>query len=260
MKLGFLLLCLLFTSCLPETQYQNTYEETKKLLSRPIISNENFIKLFKIGDERVDDLIAALNDNDKNVRYNAQKIIRYIGNPKATEALYRWLSKNALKGKEEFPTSPIPIPIDDWEYRFEEKSYMYPSRSNLKNSYALFLDNSDKAQAALDKFIAKENANPYGLGEGKKFERLRELQLERKFQENGDLAKAVLQTPFFQARTDDLNQKTNLEKLKSELTTYNTNKTRALINIQNEDGTLEVVVEKVGDAWKFYSIIRVSVY
>lgn len=260
MKTVFLFFCLLFFSCSSNNESQNTYEETRKLLNEPIISNENFIKLFQIADDRIEDLIAALNDKDKNVRYNAQKIIRYMGNPKATESMYQWLSKNALKEKEEFPTNPIPIPINNWEYRFEEKSYMYPSRSNLKGSYALFLDNSDKAQATLNKFIAQENANPYDLGEGEKLERLRELQIGQTFQENGDLAKAVLQTPFFQVRTDEPNKKTNLEKLKSELITYNAAKTKALIGVQNEDGTLEVVAKKVEDGWKFYSILRVSVY
>lgn len=260
MKIAFLLLCLLFASCSPKNQYQNTYEETKKLLSEPIISNENFVKLFQIGDERRDDLIAALNDKDKNVRYNTQKIIRSIGNPKATEAMYKWLSTNALKGKEEFPTNPIPIPVDDWEYRFEEKSYMYPSRSNLKNSYALFLDNSNKAQATINKFIAQENTNLYGLGEGEKLERLRELKIEQAFKENGDLANAILQTPLFQFETDNPNRKKTPETLKSKLITYNSSKTKALIDVQNTDGTFSVIVEKVADGWKFYSVLRVGVF
>ncbi|MCY7348335.1 MAG: hypothetical protein LH614_19240 [Pyrinomonadaceae bacterium] len=164
MKIAFLFLCVSLVSCSSNNQSQNTYEETRELLSESIISNENFIKLFQIGDERVDNFIAALNDKDKNVRYNTQKIIRSIGNPKATEAMYKWLSKNALKKKDEFPTSPIPIPINDWEYNFEEKSYMYASRSTLKNSYALFFDDSDKAKAALQKFVEQENNNTYGLG------------------------------------------------------------------------------------------------
>ncbi len=260
MKIAFIFFCILFVSCSSNNQSQNTYEETRKLLSEPNVSNENFIKLFQIGDQRVDDLIAALNDKDKNVRYNTQKIIRSIGNPKATEAMYQWLSENALKEKDEFPTSPIPVPIDDWEYRFEEKSYMYSSRSNLKNSYALFFDDSDKAKTILNKFIEQENKNPYGLGQGKKLERLRELQIGQSFQENGNLADAVLQTPLFQFETDNPNRKATPEKLKSKLITYNSAKTKALIDVQNVDGTFSIIVEKVESGWKFYSVIRATVF
>lgn len=213
MKTAFLLFCILFISCSSNNQSQNTYENTRKLLSEPRMSNKNFISLFQVGDERSDDLITALTDQDKNVRNNAQIIIRYVGNPKAARAMYEWLSQNALKEKE-FPTNPIPIPINDWEYRFQEKSYMYPSRSNLKNGYALLFDGSEKAIKTYDKFIEQENNNPYSSEEGKKFERLRELQIGKIFQENGNLADAVLQTSLFQFRIDNLKQKSNLEKLK----------------------------------------------
>jgi hypothetical protein len=261
MKFTVLLLCFLFISCSSSNQSQNTYEDTKKLLSSETGSHENFIKLFRIGDERVDDLITALNDQDRTVRINAQIIIRSLGNPKATKEMYQWLSENALKEKDWFPTNPIPIPIDEWEYRFEEKSYMYSSRSNLKDGYALFLDNSDKAKAALEKFIEQENNNPYGLGEAKKLERFRKLQIGQTFQENGDLANAVLQTPFFQFKTDsDTNVKESPEKLKSRLITYNSTRTKALLEAQNSDGTYSVIVEKVEKGWKIYSVIRATIF
>lgn len=114
MKIAFLIFYLLLISCTLNNQPQNTFEETRNHLTESRISEESFNKLFQKDSEIVDDLITALNDQDKNVRNNAQTMIRYIGNPKATEAMYEWLSRNALKERE-FPTNPIPIPINDWE-------------------------------------------------------------------------------------------------------------------------------------------------
>ncbi len=230
------------------------------MLTAPRISEDNFNKLFQNDAAVVDDLITALNDKDKNVRDNAQTVIRHIGNPKATEELYKWLSQNAMKERE-FPTNPVPIPVNNWEYQFEEKSYMYLSRSNLDNGYALLIDGSEKAMMAYNKFIEQENKNQYGVGKGKQLERLKDFELRKPFQENGDLANAVLQTPFFQYKTDNLFEKATPEKLKSKIVTFNSSKTRALLEVQNDDGKLKVIAEKVGDnLWKFYSIIRVSVF
>ena len=260
MKIAFLIFFLLSVSCSLKNQSQNTFEETRKFLIEPRISKENFGKLFQNDAEIIDDLITALDDQDKNVRNNAQTMIRYIGNPKATKAMYDWLSRNALKEKE-FPTNPIPVPINDWEYQFEKKSYMYLSRSNLYNGYALLIDGSEKAMATFDNFIEQENKNQYDLGQGKKLERLKELEIGKTFQENGDLANAVLQTPFFQFRTDSLSEKASAKKLKAKFGVYNLTKTKALLEVQKDDGSFEVITEKVGEnLWKFYSIIRVSVF
>lgn len=259
-KIGILLFCFLLISCSSSEQSQDNYEETRKLLAESRISEENLYKFFQNDKELTADLIKALSDKDKSVRDNAQTVIRFTGNRQALEAMYDWLSRNALKEKD-FPNSPIPVPINDWEYEFEKKGYMYLSRSNLDNGYALLFDGSEKAMAFFDKLVEHENQSQYDSGKGKLLERLREIEIGKPFEENGDLANAVLHTSFFQLRTDNRFSKSTADVLKVNSLLYNSSKTRALLEVQNEDGTFEVTVEKTGDnLWKFYSVVMRSIF
>src|SRR3989442_9037930 len=72
-----------------------TYEDTRKLLTsfRNVKDDSHVLAaLFKNGDARIDDLIEALHDPDKNISLRAQIVIRYLGNETGMKALENWYS------------------------------------------------------------------------------------------------------------------------------------------------------------------------
>src|SRR5262245_48534325 len=77
--------------------------------------------LFRLGDEKIADLIRALRDPDKNVRLSAQIVIRYLGNEQGMNA---W--KRMYDDQETDLTAPIPIPLNDADYDFIRDFYLKP--------------------------------------------------------------------------------------------------------------------------------------
>src|SRR5262245_59208010 len=72
------------------SQTVGTYEETYKLLRNmedATMREASLTKLFGMGDERIQDLIRALNDPNAYARRNAQIIIRYLGNEAGMKAV-----------------------------------------------------------------------------------------------------------------------------------------------------------------------------
>lgn len=82
-----LLACCASTLC--AQQSSNTYKETRKWLVKADAQsgNNTLKKLFMEGDQRIDDLIQALGDEDATVSINAQRIIRYLADPKGAAVL-----------------------------------------------------------------------------------------------------------------------------------------------------------------------------
>lgn len=74
-----------------------TFDETRNWLQKADAHSRNasFVKLFEIGDERIDDLISALGDSEPKVSINAQRILRYLALPKGVEAIVglKWCPK-----------------------------------------------------------------------------------------------------------------------------------------------------------------------
>jgi hypothetical protein len=97
---GLVLTC---TSAAVAQQGSSTYSETRKWLleAETTTGSSSLRKLFEHGDERIDDLIAALNDKESKVSINAYRVIQYLALPKGVEVLS---TKNWCKA-----TCSIPI-------------------------------------------------------------------------------------------------------------------------------------------------------
>ena len=93
-------------------QQATTYGDTRKLLtSLQDIKDDREVlaALFKNGDARIDDLIEALHDPDRNISLRAQIVIRYLGNETGMKALEDWYSKQS----EILMSGPIPLPLKE---------------------------------------------------------------------------------------------------------------------------------------------------
>ncbi len=239
-----------------------TYPETRKLLAEleEYSSTGSLAKLFQIGDEGIDDLIFALDDEDENVRLNSQRLIRYLGNAKGTNALYIWLDdwlKNPQKKQFIAASGAIPLPINQWEFDFAERKIkqsgdVLESGLGMDNIYPLLLDDSTQARELLEKIVAEMGKGEYGKYWVDRTNLIIKNNPKKVFKENGDLAKSVLENAYFLHPNDA--QKTSVKLL-----AYNGKKSKALLFLGNFGATWHVVLEKDGEGWKFFSITQTSV-
>jgi len=83
------LLFVMFVGISGQENRSKTFDETRNWLEKADAhsANSSFVKLFEKGDERIDDLIAALSDSEQKVSINAQRILRYLALPKGLEAI-----------------------------------------------------------------------------------------------------------------------------------------------------------------------------
>jgi hypothetical protein len=227
-----------------------TYANTRKLLAGMDTSNtgsrgNKLAKVFRIGDERINDLIAALNDKDESISLHAQIAIRYLGNQQGMKAL----QDRYYKGTENRSTGPIPLPLAQWDYDFINRNYLNESRLSWgipRYIYALALDASPKSASTLDRMLEK-----YGQPPRFSLERIRMT-----FASSQDLAQEVFKNAFF-ISPEDKKYSTAL------LLAYNGAKDKALIEIYINRGVLmeewhHVVISKSEQGWKFYSVTMVA--
>ncbi len=227
-----------------------TYANTRKLLAGIDTSNtggegNKLAKLFHIGDERINDLIAALGDKDESISLHAQIAIRYLGNPQGMKAI----QDRYYKGTENRTTGPIPLPLAQWDYDFINKNYLNESRLSWGFSryiYALALDDSPKAASTLDRMLEK-----YGQPLRFSPERIRMT-----FESSQDMAQVVLKNAFFISPEDK-------KYATAQWLAYNGSKDKALVEIYINRGVLieewhHVVVSKSERGWRFYSITMVA--
>ena len=200
-------------------------------------------KLFEIGDERIDDLIAALDDPDKTVALNAQIVLRDLGNKDGVKAIYEGYKKSNVITIS--LGSAIPLPINDFEFKRIDQSL---KSKELMDSqlYALIFDNSEKSNQYLDRLMES------GIEK-----ELPVAQIRKSFAEHGDLPNAVLKNGFF--LTEDA-KRNSLARLMA----YNKAKNRALIYVKTNFGPLmeawyHVIVQKDGKGWKFVSVVQTAV-
>ncbi len=235
--------------CFAQTQ-SKTYKNTRKLLAKMdrTFFDSTLRKLFQIGDDRIDDLIKALDDTEDEVSINTQIVIRALGNEKGTKALYKWYEKGGRenKGFSIYLGSLTPLPLNEWEFN-QIDNYLESKDSNkhLMNSlfYALILDETEKS----DRYLQKLEKIGFGIEP-------EILQIKKSFENGGDLPKAILKNAFF---LTDEEKKYSTAKLMA----YNKSKNKALIYVKRDFGALmeawfHVVVIKSGDSWKFYSIAQ----
>ena len=142
-------------------------------------------KLFKVGNDRIDDLILALSDSDSDVKVNAQIVIRALGNEKGTKLMYEFYEKGG-----EFSIylgSLIPLPLNEFEYEWIDFNF-FNAKEGKRNIlprelYALILDNSEKSNQYLERI---NEINPIYL-KNKNLEKIR-----KSFEKNGDLSNTKL--------------------------------------------------------------------
>ena len=72
-------------------QTSRTYQNTRKMLSEMESvrrDSDRLAMLFEIGDQRIADLIKALDSADPDASIRAQTVIRYLGNIEGMKALH----------------------------------------------------------------------------------------------------------------------------------------------------------------------------
>ncbi|HEU4415215.1 MAG TPA: hypothetical protein VFT65_10575 [Candidatus Angelobacter sp.] len=152
-----ILAAIIFLVCSPSALTQaKTSPRIHKLLSRvdPLAGND-LGQAFSIGDSHIDDLIVALRDPDPRIRENAQRVIRYLGNPQGMLALFQAYVTEDVSSF----MGPVPAPLSEWDYLHLEKFVLCekckPAGPDLDYEYALALDPSPRAQEALARIKSK---------------------------------------------------------------------------------------------------------
>lgn len=237
-----------------------TYQDTRKLLSAmssPRLDRDKLAALFRIGDQQLADLIQALDDPAPEIRLRAQIIIRYLGDDVGMKALYKWYDK-----RQQFSVvGPIPLPLSEYDYKVIYANYIgKPSKAWSEAEryiYALALDGSPQAKAALSKMIKSASSLDEATVAGNAIKRVQESQPAMLLTEQKDLAKLVLKNAFFIAPEDR-------KYTSARLLALNGAEDKALIEVYINRGALSeewyhVVIRKCEQGWKFFSITQVAV-
>ncbi len=196
-------------------------------------------KLFSIGDERMDELITALDDPDQEISGKAQRIIRLLGNSRGVSVVHA----KCLKGNCNI-TEVIPIPLDDWDYKVIEANLLRWSNPYEKEYLiAATLDGSPRAIQYRDRILAKLGKNAPSLP----FENLRDLPKKGRTPEG-----AVEKDLCFVWK--DARKFTTTKFL-----AFNGAKDKALVEVYVNPGALMeewylVVLQKRDGGWKYFSI------
>lgn len=252
---------LLGAESLPVNGSAQAYEKTRKLLSQmsSVIDNEDKLaKLFAVGDKRIADLIRALDDSDSEISLRAQIVIRYLGNEQGMNALrdsYKKSGKIRLAG-------PIPLPLNEWDYNFLDGYALRrpPNEwSDLAVSYifALALDGSPRAKAVLDQMIKLAHNLDESTYTKDTINQVQGNQPGKLLTGTANLADLVLANAFF---VNPQSRKYTTARLLG----FNAAKDKALIEVYINRGPLaeewfHVVIRKVDQGWKFFSVSRVAI-
>jgi hypothetical protein len=237
-----------------------TYQDTRQLLSAmssPQLNQGSLAALFRVGDQRLADLIQALEDPAPEISRRAQIIIRYLGDEVGMRALYKWYGK-----RQQFSVAgPIPLPLSEYDYKVIHANYIdQPSKAwsgAEKYIYALALDGSPQAKAALSEMIKSAGSLDEDTVAGSTIKRVQESQPAMLLTGQRNLAKLVQSNAFF---IDPEDQKYTSARLLA----LNKAKDKALIEVYINRGALSeewyhVVIKKCGQGWKFFSITQAAV-
>lgn len=254
----FLLSC--FCALTAFGQSSKTYPNTLKLLSEMSSQNLNkdkLAKLFRVGDERIADLLKALDDPNPDIRLRAQIVIRYLGNEVGVKGLFEWYGK-----EKQFPVAgPIPLPLSEWDYKVINANYTNEPPEKWVRAepyiYALALDGSPKAEEALRKILKIAGNLDEATLANRAAKCVLASQPTKILAGNKDLAKLVLTNAFFVAPDDR-------KYTSARLLALNGAKDKALVEVYINRGVLSeewyhVVIQKSEQGWKFFSITPVAV-
>src|SRR6266513_958237 len=95
--ISLVLTCLIWSGAVRSQPASPSYKDTQRLLSKMEIPDfdSTLRDLFRLGDERIADLVQALDDKNEAVSLNAQRVIRYLANPVGLKGLTDWYEKRA---------------------------------------------------------------------------------------------------------------------------------------------------------------------
>lgn len=238
------------------------YQDTRKLLSAMDdvrSDSDKLAKLFKVGDERIRDLIHALDDPGSDIRLRAQIVIRYLGNAEGMKALTEWYSKQ----RNEHPIAgPVPLPLSEWDYKFIKMNFLGKSPQlwrdlGIQYIYALALDDSQQSKRVLDEMVTSATGVDENTFLAHAIQRVRMGQPTRLLPAKKDLAKLLLNNAFFVSTQDHKQASARVLGLSGA-------KDKALVELYINRGRLaeewyHVVIRKCGQGWKFFSITPVAV-
>jgi hypothetical protein len=241
-------------------QSQNSYRNTLKLLSEMNYvktDKDKLAKLFRVGDERIADLLKALDDPNPDISLRAQIIIRYLGNEVGVKGLLEWYGKR----KQFSVAGPIPLPLSEWDYKVIYASYINEPAEKwaMPESYiyALALDSSPKSKEALEKIIKIASNLDDAMNAKRAVNRVEASQPTKIMTGTKDLAKIILNNAFFVSPNDR-------KYTSARLFALNSTKEKALIEVYINRGALaeewyHVVIKKFEKGWQFFSITQVAV-
>jgi len=215
------------------------------------LDHKRLAALFRIGDERIGDLVKALDDPDKDVSLNAQIVIRYLANDVGLRGLDEYYRRPM---KEYWISGPIPAPLIDWDYGVIKAN---PSSSVEKYLYALALDDSARAKQLLASITRADDTLSADTPVGRFLRSVRSSDPKKVLTGGTDLAKLVLENAFFVAELDQ-------KYASASLVGFNAGKDKAIVEVYINRGVLaeewwHVVVRKQGGGWRFVSVTQVRV-
>jgi hypothetical protein len=212
---------------------------------------ERLAALFRIGDERIGDLVKALDDPDKEVSLNAQRVIRYLGNEVGLKGLDEYYKRPR---KEYWSSGPTPTPLIDWDYSIIKEN---PSSLREDYLYALALDDSARAKELLASIMQANHTLSADTPMGRFLRSVRSNEPKKVLTGGTDLAKLVLENSFFVAELDK-------KYASARLIGFNAEKDKAVVEVYINRGVLaeewwHVVIRKEGSGWRFVSVTQVAV-
>jgi hypothetical protein len=223
------------------------------------LDKDKLASLFKIGDNRIADLVRALDDQDKTVSVNAQIVIRYLGNDHSMRSLYDWYQKQ----QGDFQVAgPIPLPLSQWDYdHIEVYAVNRPVGSwrdlEVQYIYALALDGSTRARETLLKLINKAKDADDSTFVSKAIKSVEKRDLRQLVGTARGPAQAVRRNPFFIPLEDR-------KYMSAQLLAFNATKSKALVEVHIGRGVLaeewyHVVITRQDGGWRYFSVYPVSV-
>jgi hypothetical protein len=220
-------------------------------------NSDKLAKLFRVGDERIADLIKSLDDANPDISLRAQIVIRYLGNDTGMKGLHEWFEK-----QERFRVSgPIPTPLQERDYNAINAQYINEPPERWVRSeqymYALALDGSPRATEALEKMLAIASNLDDATVANRAAKRIQASPPAKFLTGRKDLAKLVLENAFFVSPDDR-------KYASARLLALNGAKDKALVEVYINRGRLSeeryhVVIRKCEQGWKFVSITQVAV-
>lgn len=223
------------------------------------VDSDRLVKLLRVGDRRIAELIRLLDDPDRKVSLRAQVVIRYLGNEQGMKALREWYGRQQ---GEYGIAGPIPVPLDEWDYNAIKTDMLArPPQTwrelGVQYIYALALDTSPKAKTMLAEVIDKA----VGLSEsdftGYAVKRIQTGKPTNLTKGREDLAGLALNNSFFIAPEDR-------KYTSARVLGFNEAKDKALIEVYVNRGVLaeewfHVVLRRGEKGWQFSSITPVGV-